>query len=163
MFDRELYRADNCSVAGTLALVGERWTFLVLREAFFGVRRFDDFARLLGIARNLLTDRLSTLVDAGILAKEPYRDQGSRERMQYRLTAKGAELVPAVLALMQWGDRHLAGPEGPPIRPVHAGCGSPVQLALACSAGHHVPPYEIEPVAGPGALLVSNAPAAGAG
>ena len=158
MFDRESYRADNCSVAGTLALVGERWTFLVLREAFFGVRRFDDFQRLLGIARNVLTARLSTLVDAGILAKQPYREHGSRERMEYRLTARGAELVPAVLALMQWGDRHLTGPQGPPICPVHAGCGAPVKTRLTCAAGHDVGPHDVEPVAGPGALMADPAP-----
>lgn len=126
----------GCSVAATLAIVGERWTLLVLREAFYGVRRFDDFQRHLGVARNMLTDRLATLVEHGLLTRTPYREHGRRERHEYRLTPSGRELLPAVLALMQWGDAHLAGPAGPPVTVTHRGCGASVHAELVCASGH---------------------------
>lgn len=123
-------------MAATLAVIGERWTMLVLREAFYGVRRFDDFQRHLGVARNVLTARLATLVEHGLLLRTPYREPGRRERHEYRLTAKGRELLPAIIALMQWGDAHLAGPEGPPVTIAHRCCGEPVRAELVCAAGH---------------------------
>src|SRR5215469_113949 len=108
--DRLRYSAENCSIGRTLEIVGERWTLLVLREAFYGVRRFADFHRALGCARNLLSARLRKLVEEGLLTQVPYRESGNRVRAEYRLTDKGRELFPAVVALMQWGDRWTADP-----------------------------------------------------
>src|SRR5437588_10055882 len=102
----------RCSVARTLGLVGEWWTLLVLRDSFRGVRRFDDFQRNLGIARNVLADRLATLVEAGILERRRYQERP--ERFEYRLTDKGRDLYPVIVTLMQWGDRWAADPSGPP-------------------------------------------------
>src|SRR3954471_15363557 len=127
----------RCSVAGTLSVVGEKWSLLVLREAFLGVRRFADFQRVLGAPRAVLTDRLATLVEQGILARVPYQAEGERQRHEYRLTAKGSDLCPTLVALMEWGDRYLAG-EGPaPLELRHRGdCDAPVRLRLTCDAGH---------------------------
>jgi DNA-binding HxlR family transcriptional regulator len=126
----------NCTIARTLELVGEKWTLLILREAFFGVRRYEDMHRNVGCARNLLSGRLAKLVDHGILSREPYREPGSRQRYEYRLTPKGKELFPIVVALMDWGDRWAAGETGPPIEVRHAGCDAPVHAKLTCDAGH---------------------------
>jgi DNA-binding HxlR family transcriptional regulator len=134
--DRFDYSAENCSIRRTLDIVGEKWTLLVLREAFYGIRRFADFQRALGCARNILSARLRTLVEEGILAREPYRDPGARERYEYRLTDKGLELFPALVALMRWGDRWTADAAGPPVEILHRGCGEPVAAELRCAAGH---------------------------
>jgi DNA-binding HxlR family transcriptional regulator len=134
--DRFQYSAENCSIRRTLDIVGEKWSLLVLREAFYGVRRFSDFERALGCARNILSARLGTLVDEGILTREPYRDPGSRARYEYRLTEKGLELFPALIAVMHWGDRWTADPEGPPVEVRHRDCGERVAIELRCAAGH---------------------------
>src|SRR5215207_5631460 len=102
------YEGQTCSVARTLELVGERWTLLILRDAFLGVRRFDDFQRSLGIARNVLNTRLQRLCEAGLLERRLYRERP--ERFEYRLTEMGLDLWPSVRALMEFGDKHLAGP-----------------------------------------------------
>jgi DNA-binding HxlR family transcriptional regulator len=136
----------RCSIAGTLGVVGEKWTLLVLREAFLGVRRFADLQRLLGIPRAVLTDRLATLVEQGILSRTPYQVEGERRRDEYRLTTKGLDLYPALVALMQWGDRYLFEGEtvpmapsmAPPMALTHRDCGAPVHLGLECEAGHHL-------------------------
>ncbi|SDD51378.1 transcriptional regulator, HxlR family [Geodermatophilus telluris] len=128
----------RCSVAATLAVVGEKWTLLVLREAFLGVRRFADLQRALGAPRAVLTDRLHRLVAEGLLVRVPYRAPGERERHEYRLTDRGRDLHPAVVALMQWGDRWLAGDGDPPLALTHRDCGAPVSLGLRCAAGHDV-------------------------
>lgn len=120
----------GCSIAGTLEIIGDRWTILILRDAFRGIRRFEHFHEDLGVARNLLSDRLSKLVGHGILRKELYEQHPPR--YEYRLTAKGRDLSPALVALLQWGDRHLAGPAGPPIELVHAGCGEPLDQVFVC-------------------------------
>jgi len=133
---RFAYSAENCSIQRTLEIVGEKWTLLVLREAFYGVRRFADFHRALGCARNLLSARLKTLVDEGILCQQPYQQPGSRTRVEYRLTDKGQELFPALVALMQWGDRWTADPAGPPVMLRHQACGHQVHAELRCDAGH---------------------------
>src|SRR3954462_14060314 len=99
---------SRCSVAGTLAVVGEKWSLLVLREAFLGVRRFADFQRILGAPKAVLSDRLATLVEQGVLTRVPYQAEGERQRHEYRLTAKGRDLYPTLVALMQWGDTYLA-------------------------------------------------------
>ena len=107
------HRFEGESVGRALALLGERWTLLILREAFFGVRRYGQLARNLNIPRPTLSSRLRTLVDAGLLERVPYaRDP---DRYEYRLTDAGRDLFPAIVTLMRWGDEHLAGPEGPPI------------------------------------------------
>jgi DNA-binding HxlR family transcriptional regulator len=130
------YLPENCSIGRTLALVGERWTMLVLREAFRGVRRFDDIRANTGAPRQVLSARLAVLADNGILRREPYQVLGQRARHEYRLTRKGMELYPVLVALMQWGDRYVADPDGPPIRLTHADCGAAVEVALRCADGH---------------------------
>ena len=137
---------SRCSVAGTLAVVGEKWSLLVLREAFMGVRRFADFQRILGAPRAVLTDRLATLVEQGILRRVPYQAEGERQRHEYRLTQKGIDLYPTLVALMQWGDRYLADGDVP-VELEHKDCGSPVHLALVCDAGHQLSgAREVRPV-----------------
>ncbi|MGK5114039.1 MULTISPECIES: winged helix-turn-helix transcriptional regulator [unclassified Geodermatophilus] len=133
-----LWDRSRCSVAGTLAVVGEKWSLLVLREAFLGVRRFADFQRVLGAPKAVLTDRLNTLVDQGILRRVPYQAAGERQRHEYRLTQKGIDLYPTLVALMQWGDRYLADDGDVPLELRHRDCGEPVHLALVCEAGHEL-------------------------
>ncbi len=123
------YEGQNCSIARTLEVVGERWTLLVLRECFLGTARFDDFQRRLGIARNVLQARLERLVDEGVLVRRPYQERPTR--YEYRLTREGRDLLPVLLALLEWGDRHRA-PDGPPVAIAHARCGGPVNSALQC-------------------------------
>jgi DNA-binding HxlR family transcriptional regulator len=141
-----LWDRSRCSVAGTLAVVGEKWSLLVLREAFFGVRRFADFQRLLGAPKAVLSDRLATLVEQGILARVPYQAEGERQRHEYRLTTKGRDLYPTLVALMQWGDAYLSdGP--PPLELLHRDCDAPVHLELHCEAGHAVAgPRDVRPM-----------------
>ena len=134
--DRFRYSAENCSIRRTLDVVGEKWTLLVLREAFYGVRRFEDLHRALGCARNILSARLETLVEEGILCREPYREPGRRVRFEYRLTDKGFELFPALVALMQWGDDWTADAAGPAVLLSHRDCGAAVRAELRCAEGH---------------------------
>jgi DNA-binding HxlR family transcriptional regulator len=153
--DRFRYSAANCSIARTLGVVGEKWTLLVLREAFYGIRRFDDFHAALGCARNLLATRLKTLVAQGLLERVAYRDDAGRSRDEYRLTDKGRDLFPVVVALMQWGDRWTADDCGPAVQLVHRNCGEPVGVELNCGAGHvGLGARDITPVPGPGAIAV---------
>jgi DNA-binding HxlR family transcriptional regulator len=141
-----LWDRSRCSVAGTLSVVGEKWSLLVLREAFFGVRRFADFQRVLGAPRAVLTDRLATLVEQGILRRVPYQAEGERQRHEYRLTQKGIDLYPTLVALMQWGDRYLADGDQP-VELEHKDCGATVHLALVCDAGHELSgAREVRPV-----------------
>src|SRR5207244_11440955 len=113
--ERTSYQASNCSIARTLQVVGEKWTLLILRESFYGATRFEQFHRVLNCPRNLLSERLTKLVEEGILERSEYREPGSRARNEYRMTDKGRDLMPALLALMQWGDHYTADPEGPPV------------------------------------------------
>jgi DNA-binding HxlR family transcriptional regulator len=146
------YSTDNCSIAATLALVGEKWTPLVLREVFTGVRRFDDMYQRLGAPRQVLSNRLARLVEEGILRRQPYREPGQRQRYDYRLTEKGIELYPVLVALMHWGDKWAGDPAGPPVALHHRGCGAEVDLVLRCRDGHDVGgAREVEPRPGPGA------------
>jgi DNA-binding HxlR family transcriptional regulator len=119
-------------------VVGEKWSLLVLREAFLGVRRFAEFQRHLGAPKAVLTDRLGTLVEQGILRRVPYRAEGERQRHEYRLTEKGLDLYPTLVALMQWGDRYLGDGTAPPLELRHRDCGSPVHLGLVCDEGHQL-------------------------
>jgi DNA-binding HxlR family transcriptional regulator len=143
---------SNCSVQRTLDLVGDRWSLLILREAFNGVRRFDDLARHLGVSESVLSRRLVALVDGGILEKHAYRPAGQRTRQEYRLTVAGLELFPVLVALMQWGDRHVADPDGGSWAVTHAGCGSPVEAVVRCPE-HDLAlgPSETATAPGPGA------------
>jgi len=104
---------SRCSIARTLGVLGERWTFLILREAFLGATRFAEFRDRLGIAPDVLSDRLGTLTEYGVLRREPYREPGERSRFAYRLTEAGQELQVILGALQQWGDEHLPHPDGP--------------------------------------------------
>ena len=121
---------QRCSVARALSVIGERWTLLVLREAFLRTRRFDDFQRLTGAPRPILADRLRTLVDRGILERRPYGTHPDRH--EYRLTEKGLDLYPVIVSLMEWGDRWMADELGPPVTLEHRGCGHEVTPVLAC-------------------------------
>jgi DNA-binding HxlR family transcriptional regulator len=119
----------DCSIAATLAFVGDRWSLLILRDAFRGVRRFGDLHDDLGIAKNILADRLDKLVDAAILERVPYQERPLRH--EYRLTAKGRDLSPALVALMRWGDRWANDGE-PPTVLVHDACGAELEQLVRC-------------------------------
>ncbi len=146
------WSTDNCTIGRAMAILGERWTFVVLREIFNGVRRFDDIREHTGIPRQVLTNRLALLVEQQILRREPYRSPGKRTRSEYRLTARGLDLYPVLVAIAAWGDRYLADPEGPPVEIRHRDCGAPLTVSLACTAGHTVhDPRQVVPAPGPGA------------
>ena len=136
------YRGQNCSIAATLEIVGERWTMLIIREALLGVHRFDEMQADLGIARNVLQARLERLVGHGILERRRYQERP--DRYAYHLTEKGLDLWPAVVALMQWGDKHADVPGGPPVRLEHRGCGGAVDDHLSCVAcGEKLGPRDV--------------------
>ena len=122
-----------CSIAHTLDAVGEWWSLLIVRDVAYGVTRFAELQEDLGVSANVLSDRLAGLVRAGVLETVPYQEHPPRS--EYALTAKGRDLVPALVALMQWGDR-LGWPQGPlaPVRVVHAGCGSEVCVEMRCES-----------------------------
>jgi len=120
----------DCSIARTLAVVGDRWTLLVLRDAFLGTRRFERFQSSLGLSRHRLADRLAKLVKHGVLRRERYQDRPLR--FEYRLTEKGLDLYGVVVSIAGWGDRHLAGRHGPSVERVHRGCGHVATLRLCC-------------------------------
>jgi DNA-binding HxlR family transcriptional regulator len=146
------YSTANCQVASTLEVIGETGTMLVLREVFNGVRRFDDMRRHSGLSRQVLSNRLATLVDHGILRREPYQEEGTRVRHEYRLTPKGFDLYPVLAALAQWGERYLADADGVPVEFEHRGCGAVARSVLVCEAGHRIDePREVATRPGPGA------------
>ena len=132
------YSMDNCQVGRALEVIGETGTMLVLREVFNGVRRFDDMRRHSGVSRQVLSNRLASLVEHGILRREPYQDEGSRVRHEYRLTEKGLALYPVIAALAQWGERYLADPEGVPVEFEHRGCGAIARPVMVCDEGHRL-------------------------
>ncbi|POM25909.1 putative HTH-type transcriptional regulator YybR [Actinomadura rubteroloni] len=143
------YVSQNCSVARSLEVVGDRWTLLVVRAVFEGHRRFDDFQDDLGIARNVLTDRLTRLCDEGLLRRVRYQERP--DRFEYRPTRKCVELWPAMMTLMLWGDRYYA-PDGPPRVVAHRGCTGTITSALTCSAcGAALGPGDVVSLDGPGA------------
>ena len=146
------FEDQNCSIAGALAVVGERWTLLVLREVLLGRRRFQEIKRNTGVATNILADRLETLVEHGVLERRRYSEQP--ESYEYVPTAKGRDVIPVLVALMQWGDRHLAH-DGAPRVLVHAECGHDAEPALHCSHCHER--------LGSGALRVRPGPGAKGG
>jgi DNA-binding HxlR family transcriptional regulator len=137
----------NCSLAQTLDVIGERWTLLILRDAFFGTRRFDQFQKSLGIARNILTTRLSRLVDEGILERRPTGDC----RQEYVLTEKGLDLQPVLLSMTHWGDRHKPHPRGARIVFVERATGEPIdRMSVRAGDGRRLRPRDIKATAGPG-------------
>ena len=145
--------AENCTVHRTLDLIGEKWSLLLIRDAMNGVRRFDDFRRHVGLSEAVLADRLRKLVAAGILQTVAYREQGRRTRHEYRLTRKGWDLWPAMIALKQWGDQYTADPEGPPLEVRHADCGEPLGAMVVCAEGHGpLSPSEARTRPGPSAV-----------
>jgi DNA-binding HxlR family transcriptional regulator len=148
---RSDYTGQNCSIARTLELIGERWSILVLRDVFLGIRRFDAIQHDLGIARNVLATRLDRLVGAGILEKRPYQERPLRH--EYRLTEKGLDLWPVFVELLRFGDRHLATPAGPPVVLRHRDCGGGMdewRICETCGKALEVRDVVAEP--GPGAL-----------
>ena len=137
-----------CSVARTLSVVGERWTMLIIRDAFLGTRRFDQFQSNLGITRHRLSERLGKLVDHGVLVKVPYQERPLRH--EYRLTRKGLGLYPVLMSLARWGDEWMDKGEGAPLEYVHRTCGKVTRPVLACSeCGEPLRPEEVTPQIGP--------------
>ncbi|MFB7915411.1 winged helix-turn-helix transcriptional regulator [Streptomyces sp. NPDC056061] len=128
---RHTYEGQDCSLARTLEVVGERWTLLIVRSALLGIKRFDGFLESLDIARNVLTSRLTRLVEHGLMERVPYQDKPVRH--EYVLTPAGRDLTCAVVALMQWGDRNLPHEAGPPRRADHLGCDGTVLVEMRCT------------------------------
>jgi DNA-binding HxlR family transcriptional regulator len=121
-----------CSVARSVAVIGDRWTLMILRDCFLGVRRFEDFERRLGISRSIIAERLKHLVEEGILRREAY--QARPLRHEYRLTDKGLALHPVMMAIVHWGDAHYAGEAGPPLLHRHKTCSCDFAPVMTCSA-----------------------------
>jgi len=150
---RRDYEGQNCSIARTLELIGERWTLLILRDVFLGVRRFEDFQAGLGVARNVLSSRLARLVDEGLLEKRAYQERPAR--YEYRLTLKGIDLWPVMISLVKWGDKYAA-PEGPPRVIEHKGCGGHVTDHLTCDrCGQPLTARDVVTRPGPGASVAA--------
>jgi DNA-binding HxlR family transcriptional regulator len=144
------YDDQNCSVARALEVLGDRWTLLVIRDAFLGVRRFDDFQRDLGVARNVLSDRLQRLVDEDLLERRRYQERP--ERFEYRLSEKGIDLWPVIVTLMKWGDRYYAPADGVPRVVRHRECGGGVTGHLTCEkCGASLTARDVFTEPGPGA------------
>lgn len=146
-----------CSVARTLSVIGDRWTLLILRDCFLKVRRFEDFQSRLGIGRPILADRLQKLVDNFVLTKVAYQERPMR--YEYRLTQKGLDLYPVVMSIVHWGDVHMAGKKGPPLRHRHKRCGhlfEPVQVCSEC--GEPLDPRQVHVEIGPGARSPEHLP-----
>ncbi len=140
----------NCSVANTLDLIGEGWTILILREAFFGSRRFEDFQKHLGIARNILTTRLHKLCDNGILERTPIKEGAKRH--EYKLTSMGRDLYPILIALTQWGDRWLQDSKGAPVKFIERATGEEIaDVAILSKDGREIKARDLALIPGPGA------------
>ncbi len=147
---RNDYDNQTCSIAGALAVVGERWSLLIVRDVFLGLRRFDEIQENLGIARNVLQTRLARLQQQGVLEKRQYRERPPR--CEYRLTEKGLDLWPTIVALMQWGDRYAVPPGGPVVLLEHRGCGGAVDEHRVCATcGAKLSVRDARALPGPGA------------
>lgn len=143
---------ENCTIQRALAVLGDRWTFVVLREVFNGIRRFDDMRIRTGIPRQVLSGRLATCVAEGLLRREPYQEPGQRQRAEYRLTQKGLDLYPILVALNEWGSAYYADTQGSPLEFRHRDCTGEVSVLLQCSEGHVVGDLRgVVPAPGPGA------------
>ena len=134
---------SSCSIARSLGVLGERWTFLILREAFLGATRFAEFRDRLGVAPDVLSERLATLVEYGVMEREPYREPGARSRSAYRLTPAGRELQVVLSALQQWGDEHLPRPEGPSMLRRVRGTERPVRVGYVDERGREIQPADV--------------------
>ncbi len=136
-----------CSVARTLAVIGDRWTLMILRDLFLGANRFEHFQQSLGIPRTTLSERLRLLEREGVVRKLPYQEKPTRYK--YRLTAKGVDLYPVLITLVQWGDKYYAGEAGPPVVHHHKRCGHDFSAVLTCSeCNGAISPFETEPRSG---------------
>jgi|HubBroStandDraft_6_1064221.scaffolds.fasta_scaffold03709_10 DNA-binding HxlR family transcriptional regulator len=145
------YDRQVCSIAGALEVVGERWSLLIVRNIFLGLRRFDEIQENLGVARNVLQTRLTRLMSAGVLEKRLYQERPPR--YEYRLTEKGLDLWPTIVALMQWGDRYAAPVAGPPVVLEHRGCGGAVDEHRVCEAcAAKLSARDVRALPGPGAV-----------
>lgn len=144
-----------CSVARALAVVGERWTLLILRDAFLGTRRFDQFQHNLGITRHRLSERLGKLVEQGVLVRVPYSERPLRH--EYRLTRKGLALYPVLMSLSRWGDEWMADEQGVPVEYVHRRCGKRTQPVMSCSeCGEVLRPEHVQPRLGSALQALSD-------
>lgn len=143
LYPRGSWTAKNCTIAKALDVVSTRSAFLILREAFYGTTRFDDFAERARVSEPVAASRLREMVEEGLLEREDYREPGQRTRQRYLLTEKGADLFPALVALMQWGNRWLDD-RGGPVELRHRDCGEPVEAQLTCAVGHVVGPDELD-------------------
>src|SRR5919106_3750479 len=132
------WSTEGCTIEAALNVVGDRQSFLILREILTGKRRFSEILELTDLSRQVLSDRLAKLVDEGLLRRHTYQAPGSRPRAEYRLTEKGFDLYPVVLALLEWGNRYECGPDGPLLKYVHRDCGAEVHLVPRCEDGHDV-------------------------
>ncbi len=132
--------AGQCPIEKTMALIGTKSAMLIMREAFYGTTRFDDFARRVGITKAATSARLSELVEAGLLTKRPYREPGQRARDEYVLTEAGTDFMPVIWAMFEWGRKHIADT---PLRMTHLGCGAQAGVEVVCADGHPVPPDEL--------------------
>ncbi|SOJ53820.1 putative HTH-type transcriptional regulator [Mycobacterium simulans] len=140
--DRDAWSAiGECAIERTMAVVGTKSAMLIMREAYYGPTRFDDFARRVGITKAATSARLAALVDIGLLRRQPYREPGQRGRDEYVLTDAGIAFMPVVWAMFQWGQRHLPGRDR--LRLTHLGCGADAEVQMRCAEGHLVPPDEL--------------------
>jgi DNA-binding HxlR family transcriptional regulator len=140
--DRDAWSAvGECAIEKTMAAVGTKSAMLIMREAYYGTTRFDDFAHRVGITKAAASARLNELVELGLLTKRPYRDPGQRTRDEYVLTQAGIDFMPVVWAMFQWGRRHLPGRIR--LHLTHQGCGAEASVEIRCAAGHPVPPDEL--------------------
>lgn len=154
--ERTSFKDMKCSVAQCLEIVGEWWSFLIVRDAMMGVSRFDTFQSRLGISRNVLNQRLARLVGEGILERVQYEEHPPR--FDYRLTEKGRDLWPILMAMRQWGDR-WAAPNGPPVEVVHKDCGQVTQMVPVCSeCGERLETGSLRNIAGPGSQEDAEVP-----
>jgi DNA-binding HxlR family transcriptional regulator len=141
LVDRDAWTAvGHCPIENTMAIAGTKSAMLIMREAFYGTTRFDDFGRRVGITKAATSARLSELVDAGLLQKRPYREPGQRSRDEYVLTDTGTAFMPVVWAMFEWGRQFLNDTR---LRLTHVGCNADASVEIRCAAGHHVPPDEI--------------------
>jgi DNA-binding HxlR family transcriptional regulator len=140
--DRDAWSAvGECPIEKTMALLGTKSAMLIMREAFYGTTRFDDFWRRVGVTKAAAAVRLSELVDAGLLKRRPYQEPGQRSRDEYVLTDAGVDFMPVVMAMFEWGRRHL--PHDAPLRLSHKNCGAEATVEIRCAKGHDVPPNEL--------------------
>lgn len=140
--DRDAWSAvGECAIEKTMAVVGTKSAMLIMREAYYGTTRFDDFASRVGITKAATSARLTELVDLGLLTRQPYQEPGQRSRDEYVLTQAGVDFMPVVWSMFQWGQRYLPGRHR--LRLTHLGCGADAEVEMRCTEGHSVPPDEL--------------------